>query len=90
MFPAVKELLTNVVVKYVKHMVPPWKIADAIEFNAALRGGHAQTLDDVPLKHGDTAFLQVHGRHDRGGQGRRPDAWQPGGESSAGGRVDRA
>ncbi|MGZ5891616.1 MAG: AMP-binding protein [Caldimonas sp.] len=61
MFPTVKELLTNVVVKYVKHMVPPWKIAGATGFNAALRAGHGQELEDVPLGHGDTAFLQYTG-----------------------------
>ncbi|WP_298828272.1 AMP-binding protein [uncultured Piscinibacter sp.] len=61
MFPVVKEVLTNVVVKYVKHMVPPWKIADATEFNAALRAGRGQSLDEVPLEHGDTAFLQYTG-----------------------------
>ncbi|HEX7442209.1 MAG TPA: AMP-binding protein [Caldimonas sp.] len=61
MFPAVKELLTNVVVKYVKKMVPQWKIADAIEFNAALRAGRTHDLDDVPLDPHDTAFLQYTG-----------------------------
>jgi long-chain acyl-CoA synthetase len=61
MFPVARELLTNVVVKYVKHMVPEWEIAGAIEFNAALRAGHGQDLDDVPLGHDDTAFLQYTG-----------------------------
>ncbi|HWR88148.1 MAG TPA: AMP-binding protein, partial [Acidiferrobacterales bacterium] len=61
MFPVVKELLTNVVVKYVKHMVPEWKIAGATGFNAALRAGHGQELEDVPLSHDDTAFLQYTG-----------------------------
>jgi long-chain acyl-CoA synthetase len=61
MFPVVKELLTNVVVKYVKHMVPEWKIAGATGFNAALRSGRAQTLDEVTLSHDDTAFLQYTG-----------------------------
>ncbi|WP_296444397.1 AMP-binding protein [Rhodoferax sp. UBA5149] len=61
MFPVVKELLTNVVVKYVKKMVPEWKIAGAIEFNATLRTGHAQTLHHVPLGHDDIAFLQYTG-----------------------------
>jgi long-chain acyl-CoA synthetase len=61
MFAALKELLTNVVVKYVKHMVPPWKITGAIEFNAALRAGHAQELDEVALNPGDMAFLQYTG-----------------------------
>ncbi len=61
MLPAVKELLTNVVVKYVKHMVPDWKIEGAIEFNAALRAGRGLDLADVALGHDDTAFLQYTG-----------------------------
>ena len=61
LLPLVRELLTNAVVKYVKHLVPPWKIAGAIEFNAALRAGRGQALDAVPLCHDDTAFLQYTG-----------------------------
>ena len=61
MFPAVKELVTNVVVKYVKHMVPAWRIAGATEFNVALRVGHGRQLEDVALSHDDTAFLQYTG-----------------------------
>jgi long-chain acyl-CoA synthetase len=61
MFSVVKELLTNVVVKYVKKMVPEWKIEDAIEFNAALRAGRAQALHFMPLGHADIAFLQYTG-----------------------------
>ncbi len=61
MLPAFKEVVTNVVVKYVKKMVPAWKIPGAVEFNAALHTGRGQRLDDVPLGHGDTAFLQYTG-----------------------------
>jgi long-chain acyl-CoA synthetase len=61
MFPAVKELLTNLVVKYVRKMVPAWSIPGAIEFNAVLRAGHGFTLDEVPLGHNDIAFLQYTG-----------------------------
>ncbi len=61
MFPVVKELVTNVVVKYVKKMVPGWKIPDATEFNAALREGRGQTLHHVPLDQKDLAFLQYTG-----------------------------
>jgi len=61
MLPVVKELLTNVVVKYVKKMVPQWDIDGAIEFNAALRAGHEQALHHVPLGHDDIAFLQYTG-----------------------------
>ena len=61
MFPALKEVLTNAVAKYVKKLVPPWKIAAAVEFNAALRAGRARVLEEVPLKHADIAFLQYTG-----------------------------
>ena len=61
MFPVVKELVTNAVVKYLKKMVPEWHISGAIEFNAALCAGHGHTLDDVPLAHTDIAFLQYTG-----------------------------
>lgn len=61
MFPLVKEVLTNVVVKYVKKLVPAWKIAGATEFNAALRAGHSHSLLHVPLGQADIAFLQYTG-----------------------------
>ena len=61
MFPVVKKLLTNAVVKYVKHMVPAWKISGATEFNAALRAGRGQDVEDFPLSHDDTAVLQYTG-----------------------------
>ena len=61
LFPLIKEVVTNVVVKYVKKMVPHWQIAGAIEFNAALRHGRDQVLQNVPLGHGDIAFLQYTG-----------------------------
>ena len=61
MFPVLKEVLTNVVVKYVKKLVPAWKIVGATGFNAALRAGHSLTLDEPPLAQADTAFLQYTG-----------------------------
>ena len=61
MFPIVKELLVNAVVRYVKHMVPQWHIPDTIEFNAALREGNHLTLDNVALAPDDIAFLQYTG-----------------------------
>jgi len=61
LFPVVKELLTNAVVRYVKHAVPDWEIAGTTEFNAALRAGHRLALEDVPLNREDTAFLQYTG-----------------------------
>jgi long-chain acyl-CoA synthetase len=61
MFPAVKAMLTNFVVKHVKKMVPDWRIADAIEFETVLKEGGRQTLDAVPLGLEDIAFLQYTG-----------------------------
>lgn len=61
LFPVVKELLTNLMVKYIQKKVPPWAIAHTSEFNAALRAGAEQTLHHVPLSHRDIAFLQYTG-----------------------------
>jgi long-chain acyl-CoA synthetase len=61
LFPWPKQLITNLVVKHVKKMVPPWDIANTVDFKAALVAGQAQALDDVPLNHDDVAFLQYTG-----------------------------
>jgi long-chain acyl-CoA synthetase len=54
-------MLTNLAVKYVKKMVPDWKIKGATEFNAAMHTGRKLSLDEVALSHSDTAFLQYTG-----------------------------
>ena len=61
LFPAAKKWMTNLIVKHVKKLVPPWTIAHATHFEAALRAGHAQSLDAVSLNHADMAFLQYTG-----------------------------
>ena len=61
MFPVVKEVLTNAVVKHVKKLVPAWSIARAVEFNACLRAGREQATQEVPIGHDDIAFLQYTG-----------------------------
>ena len=61
MFSVLKEVLTNVVVKYVKKLVPDWQIEDTVPFNATLRNGRTQALSHVSLSHFDTAFLQYTG-----------------------------
>jgi long-chain acyl-CoA synthetase len=61
LFPQPKALLTNLAVKYVKKMVPPWHIPNAVAFTTALRQGREQVLDDVPLRPDDIAFLQYTG-----------------------------
>jgi long-chain acyl-CoA synthetase len=61
LLPGAKGLVTNLVVKHVKKMVPRWRIPGAITLRSALRKGHAATLDRVPLGHDDVAFLQYTG-----------------------------
>ncbi len=61
MFPAVKSLLTNLVVKHVKKLVPDWDIAGTTRFKQALRTGQRHPLREVPLCHDDIAFLQYTG-----------------------------
>ena len=61
MLPPLKRVLTNTVVKYVKKMVPPWRLDGAVDFKQVLAAGRAQSLDDVALAHDDLAFLQYTG-----------------------------
>jgi long-chain acyl-CoA synthetase len=61
MFPPVKALITNLVVKHVKKMVPEWHIANTTPFPSALHVGREKALADVALGHDDIAFLQYTG-----------------------------
>ena len=61
MFPAFKRMLTNLVVKHVKKMVPEWHLAKSIGWVEAMAAGRTQTLDDVPVRLDDLAFLQYTG-----------------------------
>ncbi|MDD5393132.1 MAG: AMP-binding protein [Thiothrix sp.] len=58
-----KSLVVNVVVKYVKKLVPAFKLPDAITFNQALRLGkeYAHGYKDAAPGHEDAAFLQYTG-----------------------------
>ena len=61
MLPFPKALLVNVVVKYLKKMVPAWRIEGATPFRKAMAEGKWETLEDVSLDHDDIAFLQYTG-----------------------------
>jgi long-chain acyl-CoA synthetase len=61
LLPLPRSLLTNLVVKHVKHMVPEWRIDGAIGFKDALAAGRSHDLAPVPLGHDDMAFLQYTG-----------------------------
>jgi long-chain acyl-CoA synthetase len=49
LLPPLRRTLTNVVVKHVKRMVPPWHLDGATDFRRVLAAGRAQSLDDVAL-----------------------------------------
>ena len=61
LFPPIKGLLTNLVIKYKKKMVPSWQIEGAMSIKAALANGAKQILDPVLLTQDDIAFLQYTG-----------------------------
>ena len=57
-----KSLLVNFVVKYLKKMVPPFKLpASAIKFNEVLAAGKDKPFSDAQMTHEDIAFLQYTG-----------------------------
>jgi long-chain acyl-CoA synthetase len=51
----------NFAVKYVKHLVPRWRLPGAVPFREALAQGAAHALDDAGVRPGDFAFLQYTG-----------------------------
>ncbi len=56
-----KKQLVNAVVKYVKKLVPAYKLPDAISFNDALRRGSTQPFRSVEISNTDLAFVQYTG-----------------------------
>ncbi|NNF16238.1 MAG: AMP-binding protein [Gammaproteobacteria bacterium] len=61
MLPFPKRPLVNLAVKYIRKMVPPWELDGAITFREALARGARKKMHEVPLEHGDLAFLQYTG-----------------------------
>ena len=57
----IKGKVVNVVVKYVKKMVPTFNLPDAIRFNTALANGKNLEFTPVELTGEDLAFLQYTG-----------------------------
>lgn len=56
-----KGVVTNLVVRHVKKMVPAWKLENTVRFNDALKQGARQPFTPVGLAHNDIAFLQYTG-----------------------------
>lgn len=61
LFPFVKKLVVNSVVKYLKKLVPEYNLPNTISFNKALKSGEKSQLISISLKHEDIAFLQYTG-----------------------------
>ena len=56
-----KSMVINLVVKYVKKMVPAFQLPTAIPFKRALETGASHDFQDVETSHEDIAFLQYTG-----------------------------
>jgi len=56
-----KRLLINSVIKYVKKMVPPYHLPDAVPFNQVLGKGRGQPVREANPGHDDVAVLQYTG-----------------------------
>jgi len=56
-----KGAIINLVLRYVKKMVPAYNLPDATPFTAALSSGDGMELDRPELNHDDLAFLQYTG-----------------------------
>ncbi|CAN7326000.1 long-chain-fatty-acid--CoA ligase FadD1 [Pseudomonas solani] len=61
MLPALKRLLVNSVVKYVKKMVPAFHLPQAVKLNDALAKGRGKPVKDASPAAGDIAVLQYTG-----------------------------
>ncbi len=53
--------LVNVVLRYVKKMVPAYRLPQAVRFNSILSEGAGHELKRVPVRQEDVAFLQYTG-----------------------------
>jgi len=56
-----KSVIVNLVVKYIKKMVPAFSLAQSVTFKEALRAGSGQRHRPVQATHDDIAFLQYTG-----------------------------
>ena len=60
-FPPLRRLAVNFLVKYVMRMVPAWRIPGAASFSAVLRRGSRLPWEPAEIGHEDIAFLQYTG-----------------------------
>jgi long-chain acyl-CoA synthetase len=61
LFPTLKRIAINFILKHIKKMVPVYNIPHAVAFNYVLLEGKQAPLHHVELNHNDIAFLQYTG-----------------------------
>jgi len=61
LFSPLKGTITNLVVKYVKKMVPKFNLPKAVSFRTVIKQGRARTFNPVSTQLDDIAFLQYTG-----------------------------
>lgn len=62
LFSPIKRWVVNAVVKYIKRMIPSYRISNAVSFRTALKhGARAKALVPLTLTHQDIAFIQYTG-----------------------------
>jgi long-chain acyl-CoA synthetase len=61
LLPAPRRWLTNLGARYVKRMVPPWRIDGAVSLRWALARGRQRALEPTPVGPDDVALLQYTG-----------------------------
>ena len=76
-----KGKLINFVARHVKKIVPPFEIAGAVHFAAAIELGAGMSKPDIAVEGDDVAFLQYAGGHHRRLERRRAAAPQRRGQS---------
>ncbi|MDH5388288.1 MAG: AMP-binding protein [Gammaproteobacteria bacterium] len=61
MLPFPKSAIINLVVKYIKKMVPAYSLPSAVMFKKAIKSGSRHHFETVASNHNDIAFLQYTG-----------------------------
>ncbi len=61
MFPMIKKVVVNFVVKYVKKMVPKYQLPNTLDFKEVISKGMTLTYERPGIKQDDMAFLQYTG-----------------------------
>lgn len=61
LFPAVKRVISSLVIKYVLRLIPHYRFKKAFQFRDALSCGKKRVFQNAPLSLSDLAFLQYTG-----------------------------